>query len=247
MESMFLNICSPIDSLATASAKLSRWEGYKNHKSISLLLEAIHQFAVRYATSRHPCAPAHRYLPAMVEHFESAAEFTEEQVMLEGDIEMLQGSVRVMCRAWSYSNHTQLVAEAKIVVHPVPLPVKFTPPVVVNSAIPLWAILSQNNECCEFLLNGSNPLFNEHFPGSPVCPGSLLIDLLLSTLLQPTEQKILKLKKVKFLRALLPEKVYRLTLGSADGSQMTNFLITDERNERHVSGSYFLSKRGRYE
>ncbi|MGC0808279.1 hypothetical protein WKG86_10185 [Pantoea agglomerans] len=240
MENKFLTICSPLDSAATASAKLTHWKGYKNHQSVSLLLEAIHQFAVRYATSQYPCTPAQRYLPAMIEYFESETKLTEEQLVLEGDIEIQHVSVRVICRAWSDNSRDRLVAEAAIIVHPVSLPIKFTSPAAEDSAIPLWEILSQNTKYCEFRLNGSNPLFSEHFTGNPVCPGSLLIDLLLSTLLHPTERQTLKLKKVKFLRAVLPETIYRLTLGSAEGSQTNTFIITAEKGERHVSGSYLL-------
>lgn len=242
MENMFLNICSPLDSAATASVKLTRWNGYKNHLRVSLLLEAIHQFAVRYATLKYPCTPLQRYLPAIVEYYECETVLTEEQLVLEGDIEMHHSSLRIVCHAWSDSNRERLVAEAAIIVHPVSLPIKFMPAAVEDSAIPLWEIHSKSKEHCEFLLNGSNPLFSEHFPGNPVCPGSLLIDLLLSTLLNPTKQQTLKLKKVKFLRALSPEKVYRLTLGSAEATQMTNFLITNESGERHVSGNFFIEK-----
>ncbi|MBS0899814.1 hypothetical protein JK229_21325 [Pantoea dispersa] len=241
MDKTFLTLCSPPDAEATASANLSDWKGYKNHRSVSLLLEAINQFAVRYATSLYPCTSTQRYLPAMVEYFTSAMDLAGEQLVLEGDIEMQHHSMRIVCRAWSDNSRHRLVADAAIVVHPVQLPEKVTPTTTEDLMIPLWEILTQNSEHCDFRLNGSNPLFSEHFPGNPVCPGSLLIDLLLSTLLQPFEQRMLKLKKVKFIRPVRPEQVYRLTFASASGKQMNNFLIIADNGERHVSGSYSLS------
>ncbi|CDM91083.1 hypothetical protein L7750_18800 [Xenorhabdus bovienii] len=245
METQFLAICLPLSieprrEMATGVALLSSWQGHQNHSTISLLIEALNQFAVRYVSSQFSAKMQQRFLPVMIEHFSCKVASCSNKMIVEGGLEPVYNTFRVNCRVYSGESREEIVAQASIIVSEVELPTTpFAEISIENSAISLWEVWPISNHCYGFHLNSGHYLFQEHFPGQPVCPGSLLIDLVFS-LCKRNESKtdIIKLHKVKFLKAVRPDHNYTVSLKTNSEGMLGNFFICDENGERHTNGRF---------
>lgn len=82
----------------------------------------------------------------------------------------------------------------------------------------------------EFVVASDHPSLPGHFPGSPVVPGVVLLDHVISIIEADSGQgiKVSGIKAVKFLQPLLPEQSCRVDL--------------DYRNEQSVRFKCFVDK-----
>lgn len=106
METQFLAICLPLSieprrEMATGVALLSSWQGHQNHSTISLLIEALNQFAVRYVSSQFSAKMQQRFLPVMIEHFSCKVASCSNKMIVEGGLEPVYNTFRVNCRVYS--------------------------------------------------------------------------------------------------------------------------------------------------
>ncbi|MDX7993237.1 hypothetical protein [Xenorhabdus littoralis] len=247
MEKQFLAICSPLNidqqrKVATSVALLSNWKEQQNHSATSLLIEALNQFAVRYASSQFSVEEEHSFLPVMIERFSCNGVSYSDKIFIEGELEPMYNTFRVNCRAYNEDFKEKFVAQASIIVQAVELPIIPFPDVITEkSADFLWEVWPINQECYGFHLNLGHYLFQEHFPGRPVCPGSLLIDLALS-LCKWNRSNIIKLHKVKFLKSVTPDRNYIISLNINSEETLGRFSINSENGERHTNGSFSFSQ-----
>ncbi|WP_254492858.1 beta-hydroxyacyl-ACP dehydratase [Bartonella sp. B1099] len=218
-EPNFLGICQSITLItpmrACGQIDISHWNLTHNYLKQGLLLEALHQFSVRFATVVAKNSDlTYRYLPVMVEQFFSTTHFDSDRLCVEGHIERINEAYRIHCKASPYGNGRAVIAQAIIMVSKV----CFLSSCSEKAALPLLGdlckISSVTGDSCTFSFNAYHPLFEEHFPSRPVCPGSLLIEMVLALATQGRAKNIasVALKKVKFIEAVYPGDTYQLTI-----------------------------------
>ncbi|RZN19553.1 MULTISPECIES: beta-hydroxyacyl-ACP dehydratase [unclassified Escherichia] len=200
---------------ACGQIDISHWDLAHNYLKPGLLLEALHQFSVRFATEvAKSTDPTYRYLPVMVEQFLSAAYFDSDQLRVEGHIELINDAYRIHCTASPRDNSSVVIAQAIIIVSKVCLPDSTSEKAVLSLISDLCQVSPLTGGFCTFSFNVHHPLFEEHFPSRAVCPGSLLIDMVLTLVAQGTAENIasVELEKVKFIEAIYPGNTYHLTI-----------------------------------
>ncbi|MER2475036.1 hypothetical protein ABR965_22490 [Photorhabdus laumondii] len=247
METHFLAICSPLRfdadrTMAISTATLSTWHFYQQHTSVSLLLEALNQFAVRYVTSCFPCGVAQRFLPVMVESFICKVALCCNQMNIQGELELVYNAFRVNCRVYSVESQEKVIAQASIIINEVELPDLFSDVLAEGSISSLWQTWQITTQVNGFRLNSRHSLFQEHFPGRPVCPGSLLIDLVLSMVGNTKSAEIIELHKIKFLKPVTPNRDYVVSVIAGDHVLSGVFFINADNGERHVNGNFSFSQ-----
>ncbi|WP_375619696.1 MULTISPECIES: hypothetical protein [unclassified Bartonella] len=106
------------------------------------------------------------------------------------------------------------IAQAIIIVSKVCFPSSCSEKAALPLLGDLCKISSVTGDSCTFSFNAHHPLFEEHFPSRAVCPGSLLIEMVLALTTQGRAKNIasVALKKVKFIEAVYSEDTYQLTI-----------------------------------
>lgn len=247
----FLGICQGIALTGSAAAcgqiNISHWDLAHNYLKPGLLLEALHQFAVRFATAvSKNTDPTWRYLPVMVEQFDSAANFDSELLRVEGHIELINDAYRIHCKATPRDNHRAVIAQAIIMVSKVYLPESASDNASPTFLGDLYNVSPLTGDTYSFSFNAHHPLFQEHFPSRAVCPGSLLIDMVLALASCETAENIasVTLEKVKFIEAVYPGNVYLLAIKrEAECDSSGVFYIHAETKKRCTCGKFSIKYR----
>ncbi|WP_246792422.1 beta-hydroxyacyl-ACP dehydratase [Bartonella grahamii] len=247
-EPNFLGICQSITLTAPMRAcgkiDISHWNLAHNYLKQGLLLEALHQFSVRFATMVAKNSDlTYRYLPVMVEQFFSTTHFDSDRLCVEGHIERINEAYRIHCKASLYGNDRAVIAQAIIMVSKV----CFLSSCSEKAALPLLGdlckISSVTGDSCTFSFNAHHPLFEEHFPSRAVCPGSLLIEMVLALSMQGRAKNIasVALKKVKFIEAVYPGDTYQLTIKQDTEYEPGGvFYIHTETKKRSTCGKFSI-------
>ncbi len=247
-EPNFLGICQSITLTAPMRAcgqiDISHWNLAHNYLKQGLLLEALHQFSVRFATVVTKNSDlTYRYLPVMVEQFFSTTHFDNDRLRVEGHIERINEAYRIHCKASPYGNGRAVIAQAIIMVSKV----YFLGSCSEKAALPLLGdlckISSVTGDSCTFSFNAHHPLFEEHFPSRAVCPGSLLIEMVLALSTQGRAKNIasVALKKVKFIEAVYPGDTYQLTIKQDTECEPGGvFYIHTETKKRSTCGKFSI-------
>ncbi|WP_273790363.1 beta-hydroxyacyl-ACP dehydratase [Bartonella sp. CM31XJBT] len=218
-EPNFLGICQSITLTtpmrACGQIDISHWDLAHNYLKQGLLLEALHQFSVRFATVVAKNSDlTYRYLPVMVEQFFSTVHFDSDRLRVEGHIERINEDCRIHCKSSPCDNGRAVIAQAIIIVSKVCFPSSCSEKAALPLLGDLCKISSVTGDSCTFSFNAHHPLFEEHFPSRAVCPGSLLIEMVLALSTQGRAKNIasVALKKVKFIEAVYPGDTYQLTI-----------------------------------
>ncbi|MFP1732627.1 beta-hydroxyacyl-ACP dehydratase [Lonsdalea quercina] len=244
----FLGICQGIALTEPARAcgqiSISHWDLAHNYLKPGLLLEALHQFSVRFATAvAKNTDPTYRYLPVMVEQFLSAAHFDSDRLRVEGHIELINDAYRIHCTASPHDNSGAVIAQAIIIVSKICLPDSTSEKAALSLISDLCTISSLTGDSCTFSFNAHHPLFDEHFPSCAVCPGSLLINMVLALAAQGTTKNIasVTLEKVKFIKAVYPRNNYHLTIKQNTECEPGGvFYIHTETRKRCTCGKFSI-------
>ncbi|MET3589294.1 hypothetical protein ABID23_000371 [Bartonella silvatica] len=156
----------------------------------------------------------YRYLPVMVEQFFSTTHFDSDRLRVEGHIEHIHEASRIHCKSSPYDNGRDVIAQAIIIVSKVCFPGVCSGKAALPLLGDLCKISSVTEDSCTFCFNAQHPLFEEHFPVLVVCPGSLLIAIILVLSTQGRARNIafVVLKKVKFIEAFYLGDTYQLTI-----------------------------------
>ena len=95
-----------------------------------------------------------------------------------------------------------------------------------------------------FCIASHHPSLVGHFPGNPVVPGVVLLDHILATAKSalPT-QRVCGMRKIKFLRPVLPEQVCEVQWGAvrasvAEAAQVRFFCVCE--GQRIAEGNLLL-------
>ncbi|WP_375632480.1 beta-hydroxyacyl-ACP dehydratase [Bartonella sp. AA74HLJMH] len=247
-EPNFLSICQSITLTAPMRAcgqiDISQWNLAHNYLKQGLLLEALHQFSVRFATVVAKNSDlTYRYLPVMVEQFFSTTHFDSDRLCVEEHIERINETYRIHCKASPYGNGRAVIAQPIIMVSKV----CFLSSCSEKAALPLLGdlckISSVTGDSCTFSFNAHHPLFEEHFPSRAVCPGSLLIEMVLALSTQGRAKNIasVALKKVKFIEAVYPGDTYQLTIKQDTECEPGGvFYIHTETKKRSTCGKFSI-------
>jgi len=94
-----------------------------------------------------------------------------------------------------------------------------------------------------FYFDANHLLFEEHFPCRAVCPGSLLIDMVVSIISKTNAGSVafIELEKVKFIEAVYPGKKYLLTIKHDTESDSNGvFYIHTESKKRFTCGRFSI-------
>ncbi|ECI3619116.1 beta-hydroxyacyl-ACP dehydratase [Salmonella enterica subsp. enterica] len=244
----FLSICQGIaltePTRACGQINISHWDLAHNYLKPGLLLEALHQFSVRFATSvAKNTDPTYRYLPVMAEQFISASHCDSDRLRVEGHIELINDAYRIHCTASPHDNSSTIIAQAIIIVSKVCLPDSTSEKAALSLIGDLCKISSLTGDSCTFSFNAHHPLFEEHFPSRAVCPGSLLIDMVLALAAQGTAKNIasIELEKVKFIEAVYPGNTYHLTIKQNTECEPSGvFYIHTETKKRCTCGKFSI-------
>lgn len=96
----------------------------------------------------------------------------------------------------------------------------------------------------QFSINADHPVLPGHFPGNPIVPGVVILDhiLVAATAAFPAHQ-ISGVRKLKFLRALLPEQICNVQFGAIQLSEMRDWrlrFVCLQAGERIAEGNILL-------
>ncbi|WP_375695971.1 hypothetical protein [Bartonella sp. AC67GZZY] len=185
----------------------------------------------------------YRYLPVMVEQFFSTTHFDSDRLCVEGHIERINEAYRIHCKASTYDNGKAVVAQAIIMVSKVYFLGSCSQKVALPLLGDLCKISSITGDSCTFSFNAHHPLFEEHFPSRAVCPGSLLIEMVLALATQDRTKNIasVALKKVKFIEAVYPGDTYQLTIKQDTECESGSvFYIHTETKKRSTCGKFSI-------
>ncbi|SIO94762.1 hypothetical protein [Vibrio spartinae] len=245
----FLGICSVIDKtkddFAIGTLNLAHWDQSRLHSQISQLIEGMNQFAVRFATRTSLLKdPDYRYLPVLIDEFETKVFELPEVVDISGNIELVNDVYRIHC--WisdKTDNLRQELALATILVAKVYLPQKINKRGFAYKVKQLWTFSNVSDNSFRFKFERKHPLFEEHFPSRAVCPGSLLTELLFKGLKIDFSNTLIELSKVKFIDAVCPDENYKLIIKS-DGIKSNSgvFYIQSESKKRYTCGHFATNK-----
>ncbi len=200
---------------ACGKIDISHWGLAHNYLKQGLLLEALHQFSVRFATVVAKNSDlTYRYLRVMVEQFFSTTHFDSDRLRVEGHIERINEAYRIHCKASPYDNSRTVIAQAIIIVSKVCFPSSCSEKAALPLLDDLCKISPVTGDSCIFSFNTHHPLFEENFPSRAVCAGSLLIEMVLVLATQGRAKNIasVALTKVKFIEAVYPRETYQLTI-----------------------------------
>lgn len=179
----------------------------------------------------------------MVEQFFSTTHSGSHRLRVEGHIEHITETYYIHCKVSPYDNHRVVVAQAIIIVSKVYLPGSFSKKVALPLADDLCKISSATGDSCTFSFNASHPFFKEHFPSRAVCPGSLLIEMALTLVMQGRAKNIasVTLRKVKFIEAVYRGDIYHLTIKQDTESESNGiFYIHTENKKRSSCGNFLI-------
>lgn len=244
----FLGICQSITLTAPMRAcgqiDVSHWDLAHNYLKQVLLLEALHQFLVSFATvAAKNLDLTYRYLPVMVEQFFSTTHFVSDRLRVEGHIKRINEAYRIHCKASSYDSGSAVIAQATIIVSKVCFPGSYSEKAALPLLSDLWKISSVTEDSCTFSFNAHHLLFEEHFPSRAVCPGSRLIEMVLALDTQGRAKSIasVALKKVKFIEAVYPGDPYQLTIKQDTECEPVGvFYIHTETKKRRICGQFSI-------
>ncbi|MBR8845624.1 MULTISPECIES: hypothetical protein [Pseudoalteromonas] len=95
----------------------------------------------------------------------------------------------------------------------------------------------QSDFVFEFILDANHYLFAEHFPGFPVVPASLIMEMVYTQLAKKLKKEGCKLliNNAKFLSPMLPAPNYRCELKNKSGATYM-FTISDSTGKAYNKG-----------
>ena len=96
----------------------------------------------------------------------------------------------------------------------------------------------------QFSINADHPVLPGHFPGNPIVPGVVMLDHILAavTAAFPAYQ-INGVRKIKYLRALLPDQICNVQFGAIQLSEMRDWrlrFVCLQAGERIAEGNILL-------
>lgn len=243
----FLGICAKVEECSQGVSKgflkLSNWDQSETHSAMSLLLEGVNQFAVRFVTkfSQHK-DENYRYLPVMIEYFNAACTCCTDEMEVTGSIELVNDVYRVKCVVTGGSKQGAVIAQASILVAKVYLPHRYSQKMTASGVPSLWAFSFASDTQCWFKFESEHPLFEEHFPSRAVCPGSMLIDVLLSRVKKEGGNTRVELSKVKFIDTVYPGVEYQLLTKWDPKDKNTGvFYIQSIGKTRYTCGRFVIN------
>lgn len=220
----FLSICSSLclvqhEAKAAAVLNIKNWTSWRHSLPEKLLLEGVNQFAVRISTAFYPDEEKKRYLPTIIEKFQSALNDIPSNLIISGRCERLHDACRVVCDVTvAGDREDKIIATAVVIVSKIQFQFSMATPEKTRPDLPLWmADITVDNQslttpvCLYF--NSAHPLFSEHFPGYAVAPGAMVVDIIIKRLkLFSPWMRSLSLSKIKFITPILPNTHYCLKL-----------------------------------
>lgn len=91
-----------------------------------------------------------------------------------------------------------------------------------------------------FQIPAIHPALPGHFPGHPVVPGVLILDRVLEAVADnPQDYRVLGIRKLKFLRPLLPAQACEVVLATARDGRLRFECLQD--GERIAEGNLLVS------
>ena len=94
--------------------------------------------------------------------------------------------------------------------------------------------VSDNEFLVKFFIDSSNPILKGHFPGQPILPGVVMVDLVKSCFERAKEDsfQLVTAGNIKFLRLLVPnDEVYHLSLNIKEHEESINVSAQINQNE----------------
>ena len=91
----------------------------------------------------------------------------------------------------------------------------------------------------QFSINADHPVFPGHFPGNPIVPGVVILDHVIAavTAVFPAH-RINGIRKLKFLRPLLPDQICDVEFGSVRAGRLRFECL--QEGERIAEGNILL-------
>jgi 3-hydroxymyristoyl/3-hydroxydecanoyl-(acyl carrier protein) dehydratase len=261
----FLGMCSlPVyhePGRARAEIDVKRFTNWRDTPMSALLTEGINQFAVRFARTVLPgvMERRQRVLPVGIRNLQQLGDLGTGPFLVEGDVSQFGPTARVritVSRMAAVPGAPLMKAEIAAavagegaVLDGMPGHVDNIPPLVWNvAADPLFRPTGPTGQLDRFgfEVSATCPLLEEHFPGFPVAPGSLV----LAHVWEQTARRLgvrgaqLSIDDARFVRPVTPGVPYTCTLRdlAQDGKpQRWRFVLTSPDGAVHTQGIFHFA------
>jgi 3-hydroxymyristoyl/3-hydroxydecanoyl-(acyl carrier protein) dehydratase len=261
----FLGMCSlPVHTApgrACAEIDVKRFSNWRDTPMSALLTEGINQFAVRFARTVLPGVMdrRQRVLPVGIRNLQQLAELGSGPFLVEGEISQFgpTARVRITVRNMSTAPGAPLmqaevaaaVAGESAVLDGTPAHTDNVPALLWNVAEdPLFRLAGQTGQAdrFDFHVSPGCPLLEEHFPGFPVAPGSLVLAFIWkqAALRIGVRAPQLRIDDARFVRPVTPGVAYTCALRdlAADGKpQRYRFMVTAPDGSVHSQGIFHFA------
>lgn len=249
----FLEICGPVGAAGEARIAPRRYSRWAECLPFTLLLEGLHQFAVRLAyqvTGRSP--EIERLLPAAIKSLDVESALEAEEWEVRGSAIPFGPTVRVRAAA----RRAGLVADeirAELVVAvagrtggravETRMAAGVARAPLGPTSLFTAAAARSSADLCAFCVNAEAPLLAEHFPGFPVAPGSLVLGRVAQSLGEKLGSAFAwrGLRDVQFVRPVTPGPVFSCRLtpsGPGRAARGIAFNLIDDANRVAVRGVF---------
>lgn len=246
----FLGMCSlPVHTAparACAEIDVKRFSNWRDTPMSALLTEGINQFAVRFARTVLPgvMERRQRVLPVGIRNLQQLGDLGPGPFLVEGDVSQFgpTARVRITVRGMSavpgpvlmQAEVAAAVAGEGAVLDGMPAHADNVPPMRWNvKDDPLFRLAASTGEADRFGFEVSPtcPLLEEHFPGFPVAPGSLVLAFVWEQAARRVGVRApqLRIDDARFVRPVTPGVAYACTLrdvSTDDKPQRYRFVVT---------------------
>lgn len=238
MATGFLQMCGPVETAdlaggivaGTAELDLFRFRLRGEVRSAFLLIEGINQFAVRLGRRvlKAPDDLSHGVLPVSLRSFRQELPIEESTLTAVGEASVFGASAFVSVSVHAGGRGGARIAVAQVVVAAAAAPSARVRPEAKSPAgagrLNVFSLTDSKPASVAFGVNGGGEVMQEHFPGNPIVPASLMLEFVCRAF-GPGPDEMPALRNVRFLKPVVPGGSYRCRI-EGDGVE-SRFIVLD--------------------